>query len=167
MNYEQRMVALVRQLGNELLDKGLKIATAESCTGGWVAKVITDVPGSSAWFDCGFVTYSNVAKQTMLGVSEAVLLQHGAVSEATVRAMAEGALTHSLADLSVAISGIAGPGGGTPTKPVGTVWLAWAWRGQATQAHHHLFSGDREAVRVQAVMAALEGLLARTRESSA
>lgn len=166
MTHEERIHELAQRLGEVLGTQGLMMAAAESCTGGWVAKAVTDVAGSSAWFDRGFVTYSNAAKQAMLGVPEAVLRAHGAVSEATVRAMAEGALAHSQADLSVAISGIAGPGGATPTKPVGTVWLAWSRRGQETLARHGLFAGDREAVRAQAVIAALEGLLARAGEAS-
>jgi nicotinamide-nucleotide amidase len=128
-----------------------------------LAKAVTDIAGSSAWFDRGFVTYSNQAKQDMLGVPERVLREQGAVSEASVLAMAEGALRHSLADVSVAISGIAGPGGATPDKPVGTVWLAWARRGEQIHAQHFLFTGDREAVRAQAVIVGLEGLLALLR----
>lgn len=166
MTHEERIHELAQRLGKVLGRLGLMMTAAESCTGGWVAKAVTDVAGSSAWFDRGFVTYSNAAKQAMLGVPEGVLCEHGAVSEATVRAMAEGALVHSQADLSVAISGIAGPGGATPTKPVGTVWLAWSRRGQETRARSYLFTGDREAVRAQAVIAALEGLLARTGEAS-
>ncbi|MDM7321765.1 MAG: nicotinamide-nucleotide amidase [Gammaproteobacteria bacterium] len=160
MNNEKRIGELAQQLGALLVQQGMMMATAESCTGGWLAKAVTDVAGSSNWFDRGFVTYSNAAKQDMLGVRRETLEEHGAVSEATVRAMAEGALLHSLADVSVAISGIAGPGGATPTKPVGTVWMAWSRRHGETMTRHFLFAGDREAVRAQAVMAALEGLLA-------
>jgi nicotinamide-nucleotide amidase len=135
--------------------------TAESCTGGWIAKLLTDMPGSSAWFERGFVTYSNEAKRELLGVPNGLLVEHGAVSEPVVRAMAAGALSHGRGDLSVAVSGVAGPGGGSTTKPVGTVWLAWSGTGGATAARHCLFKGDRDAVRRQAVAAALEGALAR------
>ena len=163
MHYEQKIADLAVELGMALRAQGFQLAAAESCTGGWLAKAVTDIAGSSAWFDRGYVTYSNQAKQDMLGVSELVLREHGAVSEASVLAMAEGALRHSLADVSVAISGIAGPGGATPDKPVGTVWLAWAHRGEPIHAQHFLFAGDREAVRAQAVIAGLEGLLALLR----
>ncbi len=151
---------LAAQLGERLLEKGWSFACAESCTGGWVAKVATDISGSSAWFDRGFVTYSNAAKQDMLGVDPWTLAEHGAVSEAVVREMAEGALARSEAALTVAISGVAGPGGGSAEKPVGTVWLAWSGLGE-TEARCEHFPGDRDAVRAQAVMAALSGLLAR------
>jgi len=164
MHYEQKIPDLAVELGMALRAQGFQLAAAESCTGGWLAKAVTDIAGSSAWFDRGFVTYSNQAKQDMLGVSELVLREHGAVSEASVLAMAEGALRHSLADVSVAISGIAGPGGATPDKPVGTVWLAWSRRGDDTVARGFLFAGDREAVRAQAVIAGLEGLLALVRQ---
>ena len=149
---------LARRLGRQLQGKGLRLAAAESCTGGWLAKVITDIAGSSAWFERGFVTYSNRAKQDMLGVTAATLDEHGAVSEATVREMAEGALRHSEAELAVAISGIAGPDGGSPDKPVGTVWFAWAARDAATRCDRLIFAGDREAVRRQAVARALTGV---------
>jgi nicotinamide-nucleotide amidase len=135
------------------------LATAESCTGGWIAKTLTDVAGSSAWFERGFVTYHNRAKVEMLGVSTDTLARYGAVSEAVVREMAQGALAHSGAELAVSVSGVAGPGGGTAAKPVGTVWLAWARAGAATRATDFVFEGDREAVRRQAVEAALVGLL--------
>jgi nicotinamide-nucleotide amidase len=118
--------ALARRLGQSLRQKGALCATAESCTGGLVAGAITDIAGSSAWFDRGFVTYTNEAKHDLLGVPEAVLREHGAVSEATARAMAEGAVARSLAHLAVAVTGIAGPGGGSDQKPVGTVCFAWA-----------------------------------------
>ncbi len=160
MQYEEQILALARQLGALLAARGVMMTAAESCTGGWLAKAVTDVAGSSGWFDRGFVTYSNASKQDMLGVEARIIGQHGAVSEATVRAMAEGALVRSAADVSVAISGIAGPGGGTPDKPVGTVWMAWAQRGKPTLSRLFLFAGDRAAVRAQAVIAAIEGLLA-------
>jgi nicotinamide-nucleotide amidase len=159
MIYDGEITELASQLGLRLAESGGRLAAAESCTGGWLSKAVTDVAGSSAWFDRGFVTYSNQAKQDMLGVPELVLREHGAVSEASVLSMAEGALTHSLADMSVAISGIAGPGGATADKPVGTVWLAWAQRGEKAVAKCFLFAGDREAVRAQAVVTGIEGLL--------
>ena len=142
---------------------GRRLATAESCTGGWVAKACTDVAGSSQWLECGFVTYSNAAKVRDIGVSERTLVDHGAVSEATVREMAAGALRVSGADVSVAISGIAGPDGGTPTKPVGTVWFGIAWKKGADVvviAERQLFGGDRELVRRGSVQRALEMVLA-------
>lgn len=142
--------------------RGLQLATAESCTGGWIAKVLTDLPGSSAWFGTGLVTYSNAAKTALLDVPPALLLEHGAVSEAVVRRMASGLLARTGADLGVAVSGIAGPDGGTADKPVGLVWLAWGAR-EAGAVHVRSavrrFDGDREAVRRAAVAAALEGLL--------
>ena len=125
---------LSEQLGARLLERGEWLVTAESCTGGWVAQTVTAIAGSSGWFDRGFVTYSNAAKRDMLGVPETTLDRHGAVSEATARAMAIGALEHSRGDWSVAITGIAGPSGGTPDKPVGTVCFAWAWRAGACRS---------------------------------
>jgi nicotinamide-nucleotide amidase len=151
---------LARKAGERLLAAGLSLATAESCTGGWVAKTVTDIEGSSQWFDRGFVTYTNDSKRQMLGVSAETLDLQGAVSEATVREMAEGALRHSAAGVSVAVSGVAGPGGGTAEKPVGLVWLAWARAGGERRTHRALFDGDRDAVRRQSVAAALEGVLA-------
>lgn len=151
--------SLAAQVGAALSARGWVLATAESCTGGWVAESVTAISGSSAWFDRGFVTYSNEAKQDMLGVRAATLAAHGAVSEAVVREMAEGALVRSRADVALAISGVAGPTGGTAEKPVGMVWIAWGRRGGATQARVFHFSGDREAVRRQSVTAALEGVL--------
>lgn len=159
------LTALATRLGEQLTNRQEMLATAESCTGGWIAKEITDIPGSSAWFDRGFVTYSNAAKQQMVGVSKQTLLAHGAVSEATVREMALGALTNSAASLSVAVSGVAGPGGGTPEKPVGTVWLAWAVKGGKLLTECQLFGGDRAAVRHQTVEQALRGLLALCKAS--
>ncbi len=141
-----------------------QVATAESCTGGWIAKALTDVGGSSQWFAEGFVTYSNEAKMRRLGVPPAVLRKHGAVSEATARAMAAGALQAAGTSVAVAVTGIAGPGGAVPGKPVGTVWIAWAVRRgrsirmAASLAH---FRGDRETVRRKTVRTALEGLLSR------
>ncbi len=153
------LAALALTLGGRLREKGISLATAESCTGGWVAKAITDIAGSSAWFERGFVTYSNQAKCEMLGVAAATLDAHGAVSEQAAREMAAGALRNSTAGIAVAISGIAGPGGGTADKPVGTVWFAWAAEGGLTRTEQACFPGDREAVRRQAVVRALQGTL--------
>ncbi len=150
--------ALAGRVGEALHARGLALVVAESCTGGWVAKLITDWPGSSGWFERGFVTYSNAAKSALLGVDPALLAAHGAVSEAAVRAMAEGALARSAAQLAVAISGVAGPDGGTADKPVGTVWLAWAVPGSVVVRREH-FAGDRDAVRRAAVAAALRGVI--------
>jgi len=154
------MKNLAQKVGQTLLDKGLKMATAESCTGGWVAQAVTAVPGSSGWFDRGFVSYSNTAKQKMLGVDLDVLETKGAVSESVVAQMAEGALRNSGANIAVAISGIAGPDGGTEDKPVGTVWFAWAIEGHPTVTCLSFFNGDRDEIRLQAVEQALEGVLA-------
>jgi nicotinamide-nucleotide amidase len=156
------LFALSERVGRKLRAAGRRVATAESCTGGWVAKACTDIAGSSQWFECGYVTYSNAAKVRDLGVSELILASHGAVSEATVREMAAGAVRVSGADVAVAISGIAGPDGGTPTKPVGTVWFAVAVRrggATAVTAETQLFAGDRELVRRLAVKRALELVL--------
>ena len=150
--------ATIARLAGRLLQRDWYVACAESCTGGGIAAALTDVAGSSAWFDRGFVTYSNAAKQDLLGVTDDTLAQHGAVSRATVIEMVRGALAHSAAQLAVAVSGIAGPGGGTPEKPVGTVWLAWA-TADDVQAVCERFAGDRRAVRAAAVDAALTGLL--------
>ena len=153
------MDVLAAQAGGLLKAHGLMLATAESCTGGGVAQAITDVAGSSAWFERGFITYSNLAKQQMLGVSEATLGQHGAVSEVAVREMVAGALANSTAQVALAVSGIAGPGGGTSDKPVGTVWFAWGIRHGATHAQRHQFGGSRAEVRAQSVHIALQGVL--------
>jgi nicotinamide-nucleotide amidase len=155
---DRALETLARRLGERLLARGWMAATAESCTGGWIAKTLTDVAGSSAWFDRGFVTYTNEAKQDLLGVRGETLAAHGAVSEATVREMVAGALARSRAAVAVAVSGIAGPTGGTPDKPVGTVWLAWGGSAGTIRAEHCRFEGDREAVRRQAVAQALAGL---------
>lgn len=151
--------ALAGQLGEALLRLELRLATAESCTGGWVAKSVTDIAGSSAWFDRGFVTYSDAAKQELLGVASAALDAHGAVSEAVARDMVAGALARSQAGVAVALTGIAGPGGGRLGKPVGTVWFAWSLPGPRLLTRCHRFAGDREAVRRQAVRVALEVML--------
>jgi nicotinamide-nucleotide amidase len=152
---------LAAQLGQNLYRQGAKVTTAESCTGGGIAHAITAVPGSSRWFDYGFVTYSNEAKQRLLNVSAEILQTHGAVSSEVVSAMAIGAAYASSADFAVAVSGIAGPGGGSAEKPVGTVWFAWYSPAGLTN-ECHLFTGDRESVRDQAVRVALRGLLYRT-----
>jgi len=145
-------------VGEHLLKQNLLLTTAESCTGGWIAQAITAVAGSSGWFERGFVTYSNTAKQEMLGVNKQTLIHHGAVSQQTVEEMALGALNNSHAHISVAISGIAGPDGGSPDKPVGTVWIAWA-KDNVANSTCYLLSGNREAVRQQAVSHALNGIL--------
>ena len=148
---------LAGQLGGVLRERGWQVATAESCTGGGVAEAITRIAGSSAWFEAGYVTYSNRQKTLQLGVPEALFMQVGAVSREVVEAMARGALQHSGAQLAVAISGIAGPGGGSAEKPAGTVWFAWAGA-DSCYSVCRLFSGDRQAVREQAVAQALHGL---------
>ena len=150
--------ALAAEVGRRLTAAKLMVSAAESCTGGWIARVLTDIPGSSGWFERGFVTYSNESKVSMLGVQPATLAAHGAVSEAVVREMAQGSARNSRAQVAVAVSGIAGPDGGSPEKPVGTVWIGWRWPDGRVDAHHHLFKGGREQVRRQAVVAALEGL---------
>jgi len=154
-----QMVELVRQLGEAAIRSNACIATGESCTGGLVAQLLTSVSGSSAWFDCGFVTYSNQAKTTMLGVLPATIVAYGAVSEQVVTEMACGVLANSQANLAVSISGIAGPLGGTEDKPVGTVCFAWARPQQSAVVTTQYFTGDRQAVREQAAMYAILGLL--------
>lgn len=158
MNLE--IVSWARALGEKLQAHGIMAATAESCTGGGVAYAITEISGSSAWFDRGFVTYTNQAKLQMLGVPSELILAHGAVSAEVVAAMAAGALAHSNAQLSVAISGIAGPLGGTAEKPVGTVWIGWARSGNEAPIRTHCFQfgGDRQQVREQAIVMALQGM---------
>lgn len=153
------MDVLAAKVGGALKAHGYMLATAESCTGGGIAQLVTSVAGSSAWFDRGFVTYSNLSKQQMLGVQESTLIAYGAVSESVVREMAEGALNNSAAQVALAVSGIAGPDGGTPEKPVGTVWFAWALATGTTTAARHHFSGNRDEVRAQAVRVALQGVL--------
>jgi nicotinamide-nucleotide amidase len=146
------------RLGASLRDTKQMLVTAESCTGGWIAKTVTDVAGSSDWFDCGLAAYSYEAKQRLLGVRAETLEHFGAVSRETVLEMVSGALVHSGSTVAVAVTGIAGPGGGTDDKPVGTVWIAWKRRGGYPQAELFHFEGDREAVRRQTVAAALRGL---------
>jgi nicotinamide-nucleotide amidase len=159
MQKAQAMMSKAKDLVELLKAKGFTLATAESCTGGWIAQAITSVPGSSEVFDCGWVTYSNAAKQRCLGVSEQTLTAHGAVSVQTAVAMAKGALDNSNATISVATTGIAGPGGGTLEKPIGTVIFAWAQRDNTPDVELKVFSGDREAIRAQAVLHALDRLI--------
>lgn len=161
MTSDADLAALAHRLGETLNALGWTVTTAESCTGGWIAKVITDIPGSSRWFSAGFVVYSNGAKRALLDVPADVLTQHGAVSAEVVAAMAENARRRTDAALAVAVSGVAGPGGGTAAKPVGTVWFGWA-DSRGTRTEGRRFGGDRERVRRQSVEHALNGLLAAT-----
>jgi nicotinamide-nucleotide amidase len=157
-----KLFELARRVGERLLAHGVRVVTAESCTGGWLSKCLTDIAGSSDWVECGFVTYSNEAKRRDLGVAAGTLNRHGAVSEATVREMAQGALRVSGAQLAVSISGVAGPTGGTADKPVGTVWFAIAVQQAGSisiTAHGERFGGDREAIRRASVEYALELIL--------
>jgi len=155
---DRALHALSQDLGERLRAARHRLVTAESCTGGWIAKAVTDIAGSSDWFDCGLAAYSYEAKQALLGVRSETLERFGAVSRETVIEMVSGALVTSGATLAVAVTGIAGPGGATPGKPVGTVWLAWKRRGGYPKAEVFHFDGDREAVRRQTVEAALQGL---------
>jgi nicotinamide-nucleotide amidase len=158
-----QLSTLARDVASRLLDSKLRLVAAESCTGGWIAKLCTDIAGSSDWFDCGFVCYSNAAKARDLGVPEKLIEAEGAVSDAVVRAMAEGALARTSGNVAIAVSGIAGPGGAVPGKPVGTVWFALALKfPDRVQCEGHLiqFNGDRDAVRRQAVEYALNLLKA-------
>lgn len=161
VNNNQQISELAAILGDKLSARQQWVTVAESCTGGGVAEAITRIPGSSGWFELGFVTYSNRAKTRLLGVDEGVLATVGAVSRPVVESMAEGALLESQADMAVAISGIAGPDGGNDDKPVGTVWFAWALDSGLIEAEVHHFDGDRAAVRQQSVIVALQGLLDR------
>ena len=163
---QHRLEALAARLGTLLSSEQLKLVTAESCTGGWVAQCLTAIAGSSAWFDRGFVTYSNEAKQEMLGVPPDMLAEHGAVSQPVAVAMAEGALRNSRADWAVAITGIAGPTGGSPQKPVGTVCFAWGCRDRRIVTSTRHFPGSREDVRAQSVEHALSGLIERMDQST-
>ena len=153
------LTTLATLVGAKLKAQGAMLATAESCTGGWVAQAVTAISGSSEWFERGYVTYSDTAKQEMLGVSPRTLAAHGAVSEQTAREMAVGALAHSRAQVAVAITGIAGPTGGSPEKPVGMVCFAWTAQDRVPDAETRHFHGDRDNVRRQAVIAALQGIL--------
>ena len=156
---EAAVRALAERLGECLVSRADMLACAESCSGGWLAKIITDLPGSSAWFAGSVVSYSNAFKRSLLGVPESTLTEFGAVSDKTVQAMCEGLLRSSEADVVVSISGVAGPGGGTDDKPVGLVWLAWSVRDQGIEKASYNFSGNREAVRLKAVAQALENVL--------
>ena len=156
---EQELTELAEQLGECMKAKGMKLASAESCTGGWLAKIITDIPGSSAWFTASVVSYSNEAKQSLLGVNESTLNEFGAVSGETVLEMTDGLFSHTNADVAVSVSGIAGPDGGTDAKPVGLVWLSWGKRDKSVFANPFNFDGDREEVRKQSIKQALNCLL--------
>lgn len=160
--WQQRLAPLLSQLAQTLTQRGWRIASAESCTGGLIATTCTDQAGASQWFDSAVVSYSYEAKERLLGVPMAMIQGDGAVSESVVRAMAEGLLARTDAQVAVAVSGIAGPGGGTPDKPVGTVWIAWAVSGQATTAQRFLFDGSRAQVRWQTCEAALRGVSCST-----
>jgi nicotinamide-nucleotide amidase len=149
---------MVAQVAAALRAGGKLLATAESCTGGWIAKACTDLAGSSEWFESAAVTYSNRAKQALLGVTAATLEKHGAVSRECALEMVAGVLARFDADVALAVTGIAGPSGGTPDKPVGTVWIAWQLRGHAARAERFRFDGDRDAVRRQTVAIALDGV---------
>ena len=158
---DAELARLVEALAAALIARGWMLATAESCTGGWIAKCCTDRAGSSAWFESGVVSYSNGAKRELLGVDASVLDCEGAVSRAVALQMAEGARRRSGADTALAVTGIAGPDGGSAEKPVGTVWFGWALGGRPAEAERRVFGGDREAVRRQTVAHALRGLLER------
>jgi nicotinamide-nucleotide amidase len=160
-----RLKALAKRVGAKLKKRKLKLATAESCTGGWIAQAVTSVSGSSAWFDRGFVTYSNAAKRELLGVRARTLSRFGAVSRETAREMAAGALARSRAQVSIAVTGVAGPTGGTSKKPVGTVCIAWSRKKGAMESVTQRFLGSRERVRRQSVIVALQGLLERLEET--
>ncbi|WP_275690265.1 CinA family protein [Oleiagrimonas citrea] len=147
-----------RAVADDLMAANLMLVSAESCSGGWIAKILTDLPGSSAWFECGVVAYSYEAKEALLGVNPRTLEATGAVSEETVLEMVAGALAHLGAGVAVAVTGIAGPSGGTEDKPVGTVWIGWKRRGGYARAELFHFEGDRDAVRRQTVAAALDGV---------
>jgi len=158
---DESLRKLAEQLGEALQSHQQQLACAESCTGGFASKVVTDIPGSSQWFDRGFVTYTNQSKTGLLGVPAELIAEHGAVSESTARAMAAGVLRHSQAHIGLAVTGIAGPGGGSLDKPVGWVWFAWATRDGRLEAEARQFSGNRDEVRRQAVAHALQGVLKR------
>ena len=155
---ENEISHLLRQLAPRLVARDLRIATAESCTGGWVAKLITDLEGSSHWYECSIISYSNQAKHELLGVAQDLLDTCGAVSQPVVKAMVLGLLDRCNAGIGIAISGVAGPGGGSAEKPVGTVWIAWARPGRLIETLRFQFSGDREQVRLQSVYEAIKGV---------
>lgn len=155
---DEQLRAIAQTIAEALSQRGQMLVAAESCTGGWIAKVLTDLPGSSAWFECGVVAYSYEAKEALLGVNPHTLENAGAVSQETANEMVSGALARFGASVAVAVTGIAGPSGGTADKPVGTVWIAWKRRGGYARAEVFHFPGDREAVRRQTVARALEGI---------
>jgi nicotinamide-nucleotide amidase len=163
---DSELSELARRVGQGLKSAGWRLALAESCTGGWLGKVVTDVAGSSAWFECGLITYSNEAKQQLLGVTATALSRSGAVSAEVAEAMAQGALASSAANLALAVTGIAGPEGGTADKPLGLVWFALAVKHGATETLSRQFDGDRDAVRRQAVQTGLDLILAATRTAT-
>ncbi|MBE1159747.1 CinA family protein [Dyella acidiphila] len=155
---DAELAAWAVRIAAEVQQRQLMLVSAESCTGGWIAKVLTDLAGSSAWFEGGVVSYSNALKESLLGVQRETLERFGAVSEETALEMVSGALLRFGAGVAVAVTGVAGPSGGTPQKPVGTVWISWQHRGGAAYARRFQFAGDREAVRRQTVAAALIGI---------
>lgn len=168
MNNNEAIAALSQALVDELRAAGKSVATAESCTGGWISKSLTDIAGSSQCFGYGVVSYANGAKESILGVDPKLLHEHGAVSEAVVREMANGAIKLSGADFAVAVSGVAGPDGGSVEKPVGTLWFGWASRHGTRvklSADKHLLNGDRESIRAQSVILALQGVRERLNQS--
>ena len=163
---DPRIQPLLLQLSEQLIQQNRMLVTAESCTGGGIAYAITELPGSSDWFERGFVTYSNPAKQEQLGVPHELIARHGAVSEQVAAAMAVGALQHSHADYSVAVTGIAGPDGGTEEKPVGTVCFGWGQRGAEVRTARIVFDGDRQQVRELSILTALQGLADQVEQSN-
>lgn len=156
---DNKLLSLTEKVAATLKNKHYLLASSESCTGGWLAKSCTDISGSSSWFDRGFVTYSNQSKHDLINVSLSTLEKYGAVSKQTATEMAQGTLINSNADISVAITGIAGPDGGTTEKPVGTVWIAWSTKNGTNKTELFQLSGDREQVRYQAVIKALQGII--------
>ena len=158
-NQSDQLGGVAEQVGELLKDQGSRLTTVESCTGGWIAQSVTAVAGSSVWFERGFITYSNEAKHELVGVPDLLIIENGAVSGPVARAMARGGLAHSPADVAVAVTGVAGPDGGSTEKPVGTVFVSWALRSGALRTERFLFEGDRVAVRTQTVIEALGGLI--------
>ena len=163
---DQTLQHLAKQVGLTLVQQGLMLVSAESCTGGWLGHMVTSIAGSSAWYERGFITYTTISKQEMLGVSSKTLKQHGAVSEQTAREMAHGAVSRSHAQIAVSITGIAGPGGGTVEKPVGMVCFAWVRKDNHVRSETRHFTGDREAVRQQSVAVALQGMMTLLHDTS-
>ena len=161
-----RLSSVAEQVGELLKDQGSRLTTVESCTGGWIAQSVTAVAGSSVWFERGFITYSNEAKHELVGVPDLLIIENGSVSGPVARAMARGGLDHGPADVAVAVTGVAGPDGGSVEKPVGTVFVSWALRSGALRTERFLFEGDRAAVRAQTVVEALGGLIRFIRDES-